>query len=322
VGKATNLRQRVRSYFSGDDRRKIGSLLRETHDIRHLACATTLEAAVTEVRLIHEHQPRYNRVAKRWRAYAYVKLTLDETFPRLAVVKAARRDGGLYIGPLPSANTARLVAEAVNSVVPLRRCTARLSPARLPVRDAPCTPAQLGVATCPCSGGIDAVTYRRLVDVAARGLTTDPSALLGPLADRMAVLASAERYEEAADVRDRAAALSSALARQRRVDALRGAGVVRLAFRRGGGAEVHNGVLVRTWADEAPMLPLATGPEPPASDQPLPLALADEVGCIAGWLDAEAARVRLEHCDGGLASRVGLLPSFQPGAGPARSAQR
>ena len=65
----------------------------------------------------------------------------------------------------------------------------------------------------------------------------------------------------------------------------------------------------------------ADGPEPPPSDQPLPLALADEVGCIAGWLDAEANRVRLEHCDGGLASRLGPLPSFQPGAsigGPPR----
>jgi hypothetical protein len=79
---------------------------------------------------------------------------------------------------------------------------------------------------------------------------------------------------------------------------------------------------VRTWASDQPALPLATGPEPPPSDQPLPLALADEVGCIAGWLDAEAARVRLEHCDGGLASRVGPLPSFQPGAGIAPSARR
>ena len=190
------------------------------------------------------------------------------------------------------------------------------------MRDAPCTPAQLGVATCPCSGGIDAATYRRLVEAAVRGLTTEPAVLLGPLADRMDTLAVAERYEEAADVRDRAAALSSALARQRRIDALRRAGVVRVAFRRGGGAEVHNGVLVRTWADEQPTLPLASGPEPPASDQPLPLALADEVGCIAGWLDAEAARVRLEHCEGGLASRVGALPSFQPGAGTVRTGQR
>jgi DNA polymerase-3 subunit epsilon len=153
--------------------------------------------------------------------------------------------------------------------------------------------------------------------VAVCGLTVEPDVLLRPLADRMEALAVADRYEEAADVRDRAAALSSALARQRRVDALRHAGVVRLAFRRGGGAEVHNGVLVRTWADDQPTLPLATGPAPPPSDQPLPLSLADEVGCIAGWLDAEAGRVRLEHCEGGLASRTGPLPTFQPGAGAA-----
>ena len=316
VGKATNLRQRVRSYFSGDDRRKVGALLRETHDIRHISCATTLEAAVIEVRLIHEHQPRYNRVAKRWRSYAYLKLTVEEAFPRLAVVKATRDDGGLYLGPLPSAASARLVGEAVMTVVPLRRCTARLSAAKLPVRDAPCTAAQLGVATCPCSGGIDAVAYRRLVDVAVRGLTIEPTLLLAPLADRMDALARSERFEEAADVRDRAAALSGALTRQRRVDSLRRAGVVRLAFRRGGGAEVHNGVLVRTWTDDAPApLPLPTCPEPPGGDRPLPLALADEVGCIAGWLEREAAGIRLEHCDGGLSSRVDALPSFQPGAG-------
>src|SRR5262249_6250648 len=102
VREATNPRQRVRSSFSGADRRKIGPLLRETQGIRHVPCATTLEAAVSEVRLIHEHQPRYNRVAKRWRSYAYVKLTLDEAFPRLAVVRAPRADGGLYLGPLPS----------------------------------------------------------------------------------------------------------------------------------------------------------------------------------------------------------------------------
>jgi DNA polymerase-3 subunit epsilon len=189
-------------------------------------------------------------------------------------------------------------------------------PNRIPLRDAPCTPAQLGVATCPCSGTVDAAAYQRLVDTTVRGLTTHPDVLLTPLTDRMATLAVAERFEEAADMRDRAAALAGALTRQRRLDSLRRAGVVRVAFRRGGGAEVHNGVLVRTWSDVAiPELPFALGPEPPPADRPLPLALADEVGCIAGWLDAEAARVRLEHCDGGLASLVDPLPSFRPGPG-------
>jgi len=70
---------------------------------------------------------------------------------------------------------------------------------------------------------------------------------------------------------------------------------------------------VRTWTG-APGLPLALGPEPPAPDGPLPCEVADEVGCIAGWLEAEAGRVRLEHCDGGLASVVEPFPSFQPGA--------
>jgi hypothetical protein len=115
-------------------------------------------------------------------------------------------------------------------------------------------------------------------------------------------------------VRDRAAALAQALGRQRRTDALRRAGVVRLAFGPDSGAEVHNGVLVRTWTGE-PGLPLAVGPEPPPPDGPLPCELADEVGCIAGWREAEAGRVRLEHCDSGLASVVEPLPSFQPGAG-------
>jgi DNA polymerase-3 subunit epsilon len=322
VGKATNLRQRVRSYFSSDDRRKIGALLRETQGIRHVPCATTLEAAVIEVRLIHEHQPRYNRVAKRWRSYMYVKLTMDEAFPRLAVVRSPRPDGGVYVGPLPSAAVARLITDAVHTVVPLRRCSARVPQSRLAVHGAPCTPAQLGVATCPCSGDIGEAAYGELVTRAARGLTSQPRLLLEPLADRMSALAAAERFEEAADVRDRAAALANALARQRRTDALRQAGVVRLAFAGGdAGAELRNGVLVRTWTGE-PGLPLALGPDPPAPDGPLPSDVADEVGCIAGWLEAEAGRVRLEHCEGGLASVVAPLPSFQPGAGLAPSGRR
>ena len=127
VGKATNLRQRVRSYFSGDERRKVGPLLRETVRIDHLVCAHPLEAAVTEVRLIHRLLPRYNRQAKTWSKYAYVRLTLDERHPRLVVARRATGKG-LELGPLPSTAFARLVVEAIHSVVPLRRCTGRAVP--------------------------------------------------------------------------------------------------------------------------------------------------------------------------------------------------
>ena len=126
VGKASNLRSRVRSYFGGDERRKVHQLLRETETLDHIVCSGPLEAAVLEVRLIHHHLPPFNRRSKMWSRYAYLKLTLDEPFPRLSVVRAVRPgDGCLYLGPLSSTGAARQVAEAIESAVPIRRCTAR-----------------------------------------------------------------------------------------------------------------------------------------------------------------------------------------------------
>src|SRR5207302_8842827 len=222
VGKATNLRARVRSYFSGDGRRKVEQLLREVEAIDHVVCGGPLEAAVLEVRLIHQHLPPFNRRVKSWRRYAYLKLTLDERFPRLSTVRRAKPgDGCLYLGPLPSASAARLLAEALESDVPLRRCTAK--PGRQP-KAGPCAPAQLGVALCPCSGQTSEAEYAAVVERLVRGLTVEPALLLDPLTNRMFELAAAERFEEAADMRDRAAALARTLKRQRRLEALRRSG--------------------------------------------------------------------------------------------------
>jgi DNA polymerase-3 subunit epsilon len=332
VGKATNLRSRVRSYFSGDTRRKVGQLLREVHTIDHRVCANTLEAAVTEVRLIHEHQPRFNRQAKDWSRYRYLKLTLGETFPRLSVVKAARDDGALYLGPMTSTAQAHRVAEAIESAVPLRRCTA--TPGRA-ARSGPCAPAQLGVASCPCAGTITPERYRQLVDEAVVGLRREPRRLLDPLERRMHELAAAQRFEEAADVRERAAALARALRRQRQIDALVGSGRVVIEIGDGDRAELRGGQLLRTWSAEAALdLDLDLGPAParqPAASQltlvaepawtgpaplggavPPPLELLDELSCVASWLDDQADRIRLVDAEHGLASALPRLPSFEP----------
>lgn len=313
VGKATNLRARVRSYFSGDDRRKIGALLRETAAVDHVPTAGTLEAAVLEVRLIHRHLPRFNRQAKAWRRYAYLKLTLNERFPRLAVARTAKDDGALYLGPLPSSGVARRVADAIESVVPLRRCTARPS-ARSP-RAAPCAPAQLGVATCPCAGAIGEEEYRAIVERVVRGVTAEPDLLLQPLALRMEALARAERFEEAADARDRAQALAGALARQRRLDGLRRAGRVVLDVPGTGAAELAAGRLVRVRRRLADELALEDA-APPPPEGPLAPSEVDEVACVAQWLEQSAAKVRLVSCEGELTSPVRVLPRFDPA--PAR----
>jgi DNA polymerase-3 subunit epsilon len=323
VGKATNLRSRVRSYFSGDTRRKVGQLLRETHAIDHIVCPSPLDAAVREVRLIHELQPRFNRQAKTWSKYAYLKLTLDEAFPRLSVVRVTRDDGAFYLGPLPSTTFAKRVAEAIESVVPLRRCTTRITP-RSKSREGPCAPAQLGVSTCPCAGAIGVEAYADIVARTVRGLTGDPELLLSPLRERMYELAASDRFEEAADVRDRAAALAQALRRQRRLDAVRRSGRLEIQIAGQGGARFVDGRLVQAWAGDDLPLPLdseggARGERVDAdtaasagAGTPVERELADELFCVASWLDANAGAVRVVHCDGGLCSTLPRVASFEP----------
>jgi DNA polymerase-3 subunit epsilon len=318
VGKATELRSRVRSYFSGDERRKVAQLLRETEAIDHIVCPGPLEAAVLEVRLIHHHLPPFNRRSKVWRRYAYLKLTLGERFPRLSVVRSVRPgDRGLYLGPLTSSAAAKQVAEAIESVVPIRRCSGRPGGGTRPW---PCTPAQLGVATCPCAGAVSEEDYAALVARVVDGLTVDPSLLLTPLADRMAELAHAERFEEAAAVRDRADALGRALARQRLLDRVRRAGRVEIELpdRRDGPDPpkgrrmvLAGGRLLGGAATVPELFPVA-GPD---GDGPLPRHLADEIACVASWLESEAARVRLVHCEGELVSRLPPVPRFTPSRG-------
>ena len=336
VGKATDLRSRVRSYFSGDDRRKVGQLLREVARIDHVVCPSPLEAAVLEVRLIHRLEPRFNRQATTWRRYCYLKLTA-EAFPRLSIVRAIRPDGSLYLGPLSSAKVARRVADAIETAVPIRRCTA--APGRGPARTGPCAPAQLGVASCPCSGAITEAEYARHVATVRRGLGAEPDLLLAPLEARMEALAGAERFEEAAEVRDRAAALAQALSRHRRFSALRAAGRVVVELDGRSRAELRRGRLVKTWTITAQgitavPLPLdldpaapdhmgvdlgATGsrgaPAEPALDpleDPLPKALADELACVAAWLDRQAHRLVVVHADADPLATGPPLRSFKP----------
>jgi len=327
VGKATELRSRVRSYFSGDERRKVSQLLRQTVTIDHVVCPGPLEAAVLEVRLIHRHLPPFNHRSKLWRRYAYLKLTRNERFPRLSVVRGVRDDGCLYLGPLSSVAAARQVADAIESAVPIRRCTGRPGRGQ---RDGPCTPAQLGVATCPCAGTVSEADYGVLVDRVVAGLTVDPALLLTPLRDRMAALARAERFEEAAMVRDRADALGRALHRQRLLDRLRRAGRVelelpgvtkgtprpprRLVLANGRLVDAADADTLDLWAEG----PSGSGAKPEGPGTPLPRHLVDELSCVASWLDAEAHRVRLVHCEGELASALPPVPRLVPAKGASR----
>ena len=233
VGKATNIRSRVRSYFgTGDTRRKIGSLLKLMDAVHYVATPDLLTAEVLELRMISKLRPRYNYAGTRSAKYCYVRLTLSEVWPRLVVtsrvpagvagasVGAGGRSRGasasqdLYLGPISTRSMARDVIDAIQSVVPLRQCTVRMGRNYRAPEDAPvCSAAQLGVAYCPCSGTADEAVYAEAVQRVARVMMGEPQEVIEQLTAKMRKHSQAQRFEEAGDVLTRVDALETVLRR-------------------------------------------------------------------------------------------------------------
>ncbi len=279
VGKAKDLRSRVRSYFHSDRRRRIHQLLRDLEAVDHIVCPTEVEASVTEVRLIARHQPRYNRRSRVPAATYWLRLTAED-FPRLSLVRSPAGKALAHLGPFRHRRGAEQVMHALWDAVPLRRCIGK-GP------HPGCRFSQLGVALCPCDGSVPVEAYRRVVDSLLAGLDGDPERLLGPLAARMSRLSEERRYEEAAEVRDRHQALSRALATRRIWRRLSG-GIVRTEDTCGEGIVVGNGRLLSSWASgqPAPLYPVAT-PAEEVTETPPTVTAAEEMWLVWGWLDRD-----------------------------------
>jgi len=195
-------------------------MLRETQAIGHVELPDPLTAEVVEARMIGELLPRYNRRGTTVNKYCYLRLDTETAWPRLSIVKNAAKQG-IHLGPLPSRKMATLVQEAIQTALPLRRCTQRLGRNYTAPLDAPmCSAAQLGVAHCPCSGTADPADYAAAVEHASRAFAGDPAIVVERLRDRMQSLAGQQRFEEAATTRDRLSALLGAVRRTQLVDAL------------------------------------------------------------------------------------------------------
>jgi DNA polymerase-3 subunit epsilon len=286
VGKSKDIRARVRSYFYGDDRRKVAALLAETGQVEARPCRSELEALVLEARLIRRHAPRYNRRGKAWRRYAYLKLDLAEAWPRLKVVRRVTGEGA-YLGPFRTASAARLAKEALEEVIPIRRCTRSMGRS---TRFSPCALADLGRCVAPCDGRVTPERYEGLVRSLRHALSS-PDGLLAALEARMGRLARAERYEEAASLRDRLHALVRALQRRRAERWLIDAGHLEVEVE-GRRHRFRRGALEPRGAE-------------PGFTWPLPLDAADEVRAAVSCLSrapvriVAAERAPAEPLDGG-----------------------
>ena len=292
IGKAKDLRSRVRSYFYGDTRRSIEQMLRELDSIDHRVCATELEAEVTELRLIFAHRPRHNRRSKPPKSSHWVRLT-DDAFPRLSLARTVSADARFHLGPFRGTAAARAVIEAIWDAVPIRRCTHPPGS-----RSAPCVFAQLGAALCPCDGSLSESDYAPIVDRLVAGVEHDPALLLEPLGRKITEHARAARFEEAAWVRDRHRALARTLERRRAWAALQRAGTIR-ATGPDGGALIDRGRLLLSWPDgnRPPLLP-RTEPDHPLVDVARSVMDSEEAHLVWRWLTGEG--VTLEDADGPL----------------------
>jgi len=215
VGKAQNLRARVRSYVSGGDGRvRIPLLLERARDVDVVVTPTVKEALLLENELIKRHKPVFNVRFRDDKQYLALRLDPRDTWPRLVPVRRFRRDGARYFGPYTSSAAMKEAVSRIRRVFPLRSCSD-------PVfrdyrrRGRPCIEHEMGRCAAPCVGLVSEERYAELVAGTELFLRGRSAELVKELRRRMKEASEAQRFEEAARLRDRLAAVEGTLERQR-----------------------------------------------------------------------------------------------------------
>ncbi|MHC4079123.1 MAG: excinuclease ABC subunit UvrC [Planctomycetota bacterium] len=212
VGKAANLRARVRSYLSpgGDGRVRIPFLVEEAADVEFVATATEQEALLLENTVIKKRKPLYNVKLKDDKSFLMLRLDRAEPWPWFTLVRRRRNDGAEYFGPYASAKSVRRTLRLLHKVVPLRDCT----DAVFHNRSRPCIKHQIGRCPAPCVGMIPTARYDGLLDEAVAILHGDAAPLLHGLQRQMAEAAEQLEFERAQALKTQIQALALVAERQ------------------------------------------------------------------------------------------------------------
>ena len=248
VGKAKSLRSRVRSYFRGGqpESLKTRELVRRVVSVETIVVGSEAEALILEANLIKEHRPRFNVQLRDDKRYPYIKVTLQEAFPRVWVTRRLRNDGARYFGPFTSVGTLRAALDVVKRLYTVRSCRYNL-PTEAPSR--PCLDYHIGRCKAPCVGLQTQGDYRAMIEEILRILDGDVEALREEVAGRMRRASEALDFEEAARQRDVARGLDT-LAREQRVQRVDGGDQDVLGIARDGDLgsavvlRIRNGVLL------------------------------------------------------------------------------
>ena len=213
VGKAKNLRNRVRSYFrenDGDGRRHFKALVRNIADLDYIITGTEQEALILEATQIKAHKPRYNILLKDDKKYPYIRIT-NEPFPRIYATRDIVRDGSRYLGPYSNVRAMHTTLDMLRKVFPVRSCDFQLPKNGVRL----CLEYHIKRCEGPCENLIDEGEYKRTIDGAVRFLRGQNSEVIKGLQKQMEDAAEAMRFEKAARFRDQLKALESMRARQK-----------------------------------------------------------------------------------------------------------
>lgn len=193
VGKAKNLKNRVRSYFKSSHEGKTAKLVSEIRDFETIITSTDKEAFLLEITLIQKHKPYYNIKLKRGTGYPYIKIT-HEKDPQLKIVSQVKKDGGYYFGPYPNVYAATETLQLLQKVYPLRRCNG--------YQKRPCLYYHMGQCLGACFKEVPQSEYEKQIKKIKSFLNGNVSKIKKELEQKMETASENLEFERAAEIRD------------------------------------------------------------------------------------------------------------------------
>ena len=206
VGKAKNLRNRVRSYFRGSHDTKTEALVSEIVDFECIVTESNIEALLLEINLIKENKPKYNIMLKDDKSYPFIKIT-NERYPRLIITRQVKKDGGLYFGPYPDVGAANEIKRLLDRIFPFRKCTN--PPSKV------CFYYHIGQCMAHTVCRKDEAYFKAMSQEVSDFLKGQDDKIIDDLKEKMAVAAQSMEFERAAEYRDLIQAIGTLRTKQR-----------------------------------------------------------------------------------------------------------
>ena len=206
VGKAKNLRNRVRSYFRGSHDTKTEALVSEIVDFEFIVTESNIEALLLEINLIKENKPKYNIMLKDDKSYPFIKIT-NERYPRLIITRQVKKDGGLYFGPYPDVGAANEIKRLLDRIFPFRKCTN--PPSKV------CFYYHIGQCMAHTICKKDETYFKSMAQEVSDFLKGQDDKIIDDLKGKMTVAAQSMEFERAAEYRDLIQAIGTLRTKQR-----------------------------------------------------------------------------------------------------------